>query len=183
MKIKMNYSESILNLANNLLQNFSEVFHSVEIIQNDKGEKLPAYPVGDEFIDVVFSDTKETVYIRRNGDDDVQEELRIGSCMKSYKMRTPVRIVYSKDFAQDHTNILFKLMQSALTNGKLRGIVRDKFKLQKDESTGKLRLGATSAYFAIDLYIFWQLMPDSCEQDLCVDIQNPLKRESCRVAV
>jgi hypothetical protein len=63
----------------------------------------------------------------------------------------------------------------------LKGIVRDKFKLQKDESTGKLRLGATSAYFAIDLYVFWQLMPDSCEQENCLTLENPLKK--CPVAV
>jgi hypothetical protein len=173
----MTYSESILNLSSSLLQNFEEVFHSVEILQNEKGEKLPAYPLEDEFIDVVFSDTKETVYIRRNGDDEVQEELRIGSCSKSYKMRTPVRIVYSKDFAKDHTNIIFKLMQSALIGGtKLKGVVRDKWKLQKEESSAKLRLGATSAYFAVDLYVFWQLLPDSCEQDICLTLENPLKK-------
>jgi hypothetical protein len=173
----MTYFEAILALSNSLLSSFSEVFHSVEIIQNDKGEKLPAYPLEDEFIDVVFSDQKETVYIRRNGDDEVTEELRIGSCSKSYKMRTPIRIVYSKDFAKDHNTILFKLMQSALIGGtKLRGIVRDKWKLQKEESTAKLNLGATSAYFAVDLYVFWQLLPDTCEQDICLTLENPLKK-------
>lgn len=176
----MTYSETILNLANSLLSQFDEVFHSVEILQNEKGEKLPTFPVNDEYIDVVFSDTKETVYIRRNGDDEVFEDLRIGSCVKSYKMRTPLRIVYSKDYAEDHTTILFKLMQSVLTGGtKLKGIVRDKFKLAKDESTGKLRLGASSAYFAIDVYVFWNLLPDSCEQDICIELQNPLKKEIC----
>jgi hypothetical protein len=173
----MTYSESILNLSNSLLQNFDEVHHSVEIIQNDKGEKLPAYPLDDEFIDVVFSDQKETVYIRRNGDDEVMEELKISSCSKSYRMRTPIRIVYSKDFAGDHNTILFKLMQSALIGGtKLKGIVRDKWKLQKEESSARLRLGATSAYFAVDLYVFWQLLPDTCEQEICLTLENPLKK-------
>lgn len=178
----MNYSDSILNLANSLLNHFDEVFHSVEIIQNEKGEKLPAYPFGDEFIDVVFSDTKETVYIRRNGDDEAVEDLKIGSCVKSYKMRTPVRIVYSKDYAKDHTNIIFKLMQSVLIGGtKLKGIVRDKFKLQKDESSGKLNLGGSSAYFAVDVFVFWQLLPDNCEQDICLTLENPFKK--CQPAV
>jgi hypothetical protein len=177
----MTYGESILNLSNSLLQSFDEVFHSVEIIQNDKGEKLPAYPLEDEFIDVVFSDTKETVYIRRNGDDEA-EELKIGSCVKSYKMRTPVRIVYSQDQAKDHNTILFKLMQSVLIGGtKLKGIVRDKFKLQKEESTARLRLGATSAYFAVDVYVFWQLLPDNCEQEICLTLENPLRK--CPVVV
>jgi hypothetical protein len=172
----MNYTETILNLSNSLLQSFDEVFHSVEIIQNDKGEKLPAYPLEDEYIDVVFSDTKETVYVRRNGDDEA-EELKIGSCVKSYKMRTPVRIVYSQDQAKDHNTILFKLMQSVLIGGtKLKGIVRDKFKLQKEESTARLRLGATSAYFAVDVYVFWQLLPDNCEQEICLTLENPLRK-------
>lgn len=176
----MTYSETILNLSNSLLSQFDEVFHSVEIIQS-KSDRKPAYPLGEEYQDVVFSDTKETVYIRRNGDDEVFEDLRIGSCVKSYKMRTPLRIVYSKDYAEDHTTILFKLMQSVLIGGtKLKGIVRDKFKLAKDESTGKLRLGATSAYFAIDVYVFWNLLPDSCENDICITLENPLK---CQVAV
>jgi CRISPR/Cas system CMR subunit Cmr6 (Cas7 group RAMP superfamily) len=173
----MTYSESILNLSNSLLQSFDEVFHSVQIIQNDKGEKLPAYPLEDEYLDVVFSDTKETVYIRRNGDDEAIEDLKIGSCVKSYKMRTPVRIVYSKDFATDHNTILFKLMQSVLIGGtKLKGIVRDKFKLQKEESTARLRLGASSAYFAVDVYVFWQLLPDNCEQEICKTLENPLRK-------
>lgn len=178
----MTYSETIVNIANSLLQNFDEVFHSVEIIQ--VGEKLPAYPVGDEYRDVMFSDTKETVYIRRNGDDEVQEELKLSSCSKSYKMRTPVRIVYSKDHAKDHTDIVFKLMQSVLIGGtKLKGIVKDKFKLAKDESSAQLNLGGSSAYFAIDIYVYWNLLPDKCEQDVCADLQNPLKREQCPAAV
>jgi hypothetical protein len=178
------YSETIENLSNSILQNFDEVFHSVEIIQNDKGERIPAYPLGDEYIDVVFSDTKETIYIRRNGDDDVFEELKISSCAKAYKMRTPLRIVYSKDNVKNQAEIIFKLMQSVLIGGtKLKGIVRDKFKLAKDESSGKFNLGATTAYFAIDIYAYWNLTNDTCENDFCADIVNPLKKELCPVAV
>lgn len=180
----MTYTQTIENISNSILQSFDEVYHSVEIIQNDKGERLPAYPQNDEYIDVVFSDTKETIYIRRNGDDEVQDELKISSCSKSYKMRTPLRIVYSNDYAKNHSEIIFKLMQSVLIGGtKLKGIVRDKFKLAKDESTAKLNLGATSAYFAIDVYAYWNLANDSCEQDFCVDIVNPLKRQTCPAAV
>lgn len=176
----MTYPEIIISLAQSILVNFDEVFHSVEIIQNEDGVKLPAYPVGDDYPDVVFSDQKETVYIRRNGDDEVMEELRIGSCAKAYKMRTPLRIVYSKDHANNHADIVFKLMQSVLIGStKLKGIVRDKWKLKKDESSADLKFGATSAYFAIDIYAFWQLTPDNCEQDVCVELENPLKKEPC----
>jgi hypothetical protein len=176
----MTYSEIIQNIAVSLLLRFDEVYHSAEIILNDKGERMPAIPVQDEYIDLVFSDQKETIYIRRNGDDEVMEELKISSCAKAYKMRTPLRIVYSKDHAPNHTDIIFKLMQSVLVSGtKLKGIVRDKWKLQKDESTAKLNLGATSAFFAIDIYAIWQLIEDNCEQDGCVDIENPLKKELC----
>lgn len=176
----MNYSEIIQNIAASLLLKFDEVYHSAEIVLNEKGEKMPAIPVNDEYIDLAFSDQKETIYIRRNGDDEVMEELKISSCAKAYKMRTPLRIVYSKDHAKNHADIVFKLMQSALITGtKLKGIVRDKWKLQKDESTAKLNLGATSAYFAIDIYATWQLIEDNCEQDVCVELENPLKKELC----
>jgi hypothetical protein len=178
----MNYTESIEKIANRVLENFDQVYHSVEIIQNDNGERIPAYSVGDEYKDVVFSDTQETVYIRRNGDDEVQEELKLSSCSKSYRMRTPLRIVYSKDHEKNHAEIIFKLMQSILIGGtKLKGIVRDKWKLVKDESSAKLNLGATSAYFAIDIYILWELMSDTCENDFCLTIENPLIK--CPVVV
>lgn len=179
----MTYTEIIQNLANSVLTRFDEVYHSVEIIKNDNGLILPAIARGDEWIDLAPSDQRETIYIRRNGDDEVQEELKIGSCMKTYKMRSSLRIVYFKDHAEKHREIIQGLMQSVLIGSvKLRSVMRDKYKLQKDESSGAYNFGPTTAYFAIDVYAFWDLRPDTCDYDYCEELENPLKKELCPVA-
>lgn len=179
----MTYSENIQSLAERLLIHFDNVYHSAEIIVNDSGIKLPAVPLKDGWLSLEPTDQREVVYIRRNGDDEVLDELKIGSCVKSYKMKSQLRIVFFKDHADKHSEILFNLMQSALSGSKLVRIIRDKWKLQKDESSGDYGFGATTAYFAIDVYIYWNLVPDTCEEDFCIDITNPLKKELCPAVV
>lgn len=178
----MKYSQVILSLSNSLINNFDQVYHSAEIIQAD--EKFPAVSIDNEWLPLAPSDTQEAIYIRRNGDDEVMEDLKLGSCVKSYKMRSSLRIVFFKDNAEKHSEIISKLMQSVLIGGtKLSKIIRDKYKLLKDESSGTYAFGPKAAYFAIDIYALWELKPDDCEEDFCLDITNPLKNESCLVAV
>lgn len=181
----MTYTEIIQSLANNILVYFDEVYHSAEFFVNDKNIKKPAIALGDEWIPLAPEDTKETIYIRRNGEDEVTDELRVGGCgAKSYKMRSSLRIVFFKDHATNHNEILSKLMQSVLISGtKLKSVIRDKFKLLKDESSGDYNFGASTAYFAIDIYALWTLTPSTCDEDFCTDIVNPLKKSSCPVAV
>lgn len=179
----MNYSQVILNLSNSLLNHFDEVYHSAEIVQTDEQERIPSVVLKDEWIFLAPSDTKETVYIRRSGDDEVMEELKLGSCVKSYKMRSQLRVVFFKEDAEKHNEILAHLLQSVLVGGtKLNKVIRDKWKLKKDESSGDYNFGASTAYFAVDIYVYWELKPDSCEEDFCADITNPLKKVSCPVA-
>jgi hypothetical protein len=174
----MKYSEIIQNLSNNILTNFDEVYHSAEIIVNDTGIKQPAVSFKDEWISLAPTDQKETIYIRRNGDDEVSEELKFGSCGKAYKMKSPLRVVYFKDHAKNHNEILTKLMQSVLIGGtKLSRIIRDKWKLQKDESSGDYNFGADTAYFAIDITAVWQITNDTCEEDFCAELENPLNKK------
>lgn len=171
----MKYAEVILLLANNLVSYFDEVYHSAEIVAADD-IKFPAAAKENEWISLSPSDTKETIYIRRNGDDEAVEDLKLGGCIKSYKMRSQLRVVYFKDNADCHSDILRNLMQSVLvTKTKLNRIIRDKYKLLKDESSGEYKLGPKAAYFAIDIYILWELMVDECEQD-CIELENPLKK-------
>ena len=173
----MTYQEQILSLANSLLINFGEVYHSAEIVQTEDQDKLPTVTLKNEWISLAPTDTKETVYIRRNGDDEVVDELKLGSCIKSYKMRSTLRVVFFKDNAETHNEILAHLLQSVLIGGtKLTKVIRDKWKLKKDESSGDYHFGAKTAYFAVDINIFWELKPDSCEEDFCLTIENPLKR-------
>ena len=179
----MTYQDIILNLSNSLLVKFDVVNHSAEIIQVDD-IKLPAINQLNEWKYLAPTDQEQTLYIRRNGDDEVVEELKLGSCIKAYKMKSQLRVVYFEDYAEKHNEIISKLLQSVLIGGtKLNRVVRDKWKLKKDESSGEYVFKPTTAYFAIDIYAFWELKPDSCEEDFCVDIVNPLKKELCPVVV
>ncbi len=176
----MKYSEIIDLIASTIVTRFDEVYHSAEIITNDKKEKEPVATLGNEWISLAPTDQKETIYIRRSGDDEVLEELAVGSCSKSYKMRTPLRIVFFRDRTADHAKIIRDLAQSVLINKtKLKAIIRDKWRLQKDESSGDYSFGPDTAYFAIEIYAMWDLVPNTCDEDFCVDIPNPLKKESC----
>ncbi len=169
----MTYPQIISLVAINLTNYFDKIYHSVEIVSNEN-EKFPAIPIADEWISLVPSDQNETVYIRRNGDDQLYGEEIIGSCVKTYKMQSSLRLVYFKDNANNHDEIIFKLMQSILLRStKIKSIIRDKWKLLKDESNGDYNFGATTAYFAIDFYAYWILKPDLCEQDFCMTIENP----------
>jgi len=173
----MSYKEIIQSLVESLLINFNEVYYNAETIVNDDGQRLPAIPKLDEYISLAPTDQKETIYIRRNGDDEVMEENRIGSCVKSYKMRTPIRIVYFQDHAKQHNKIINDLMQAVLIGGtKLGKIKLDKWKLHKEESSGDYHFGAQTAYFAIDIYAIWILDPSTCEEDFCFEEENPLKK-------
>jgi hypothetical protein len=176
----MTYSEVILSLANNLATGFCEVYHSVELVyifeDGQVVEKFPSIPRAKEWIKLAPTDVKDTIYIRRNGDDFVSEELRLSSCSKSYKMRTPLRIVYFNQNG-DSAQALFKMMQSVLLQGiKISGVVRDKFKLLRDESSGEYNFNSKSVYVAVDVHAFWELVTDTCEQDFCISIDNPIKK-------
>lgn len=172
----MTYPEIIQSLATSLTGYFDTVYHSVEIITDENKSKMPAYPSGDEYLPLIDLDQQEYVYIRRNGDDEVFEEEKLSSCKKAYKMRTPLRIVYSRDNASNQAEVLYKLMQGVLIQGtKIKGVVRDKFKLAKDESSAKFSLSANTIYLAVDVFVFWSLRPDNCDQDFCFDLENPLK--------
>jgi len=172
----MTFNEVIQLILDKLVNNFDEVYHSAEIVVTDK-EKFPAAIGANEWIDLSPSDQKETVYIRRNGDDEYYGDLGVGSCVVAYKMRTPLRIVYFRDHVDEQNSLIAKLLQSSLIgHTRLRSIIRDKWKLQKDESTGNYNFGPDTAYFAIDIYANWQLQPDTCEDDFCVSIDNPFKK-------
>ena len=174
----MTYSEIIEVIANNLSERFCEVYHSAELIfttdASNKQVKFPAINQDKEWIRLAPEDIEETIYIRRSGDDEVFEELKLGSCSKAYKMRSPLRIVYFRDNSKKDEP-LFKLMQSVLLmNTKIRSIIRDKWKLLKAESSGDYSFKPTTVYLAIDIYAIWELKSDVCEQDFCIDIPNPI---------
>lgn len=167
------YHDIILQLTQRLSGNFDKVYHSVELVTVDK-ERFPAISLHKEWFNLSPKDTTEILYIRRNGDDEVYSEEPQGSCSKAYKMRSLLRIVYFNDNDGNVDQTLFKLMQSVLVgNTKIQRIIRDKYKLQRDESSGSYEFGPQTVYLAVDLYVTWMLQPDICEQDFCIDIENP----------
>lgn len=170
----MRYSETITNIANNLLTDFAEVYHSVEIVTIDNIRK-PMVAVGTEWVDLSPTDEGERIYIRRAGDDEVLDRLKIGSCTNDYAMRTPLRLVYFRDHASDPGRVLWLLMQSILVGSvRLRSIILDKTKLQKDESSGAYEFGPRTIYIALDFYVMWDLIRSECEEDFCEVIPNPI---------
>ncbi len=172
----MTYRETILNIANKIAERFDKVYHSAEIVINDNGIKIPAVSVGEEWIYLGPLDQEQMIYIRRNGDDDA-EEFKLGSCTKAYRMRTSTRIVFFQDFADNHNKIISELLQSVLIQGvKLNRVVIDKFRLLKEESSADYNFGPTTAYFALDISVYWDLQPDKCDHDFCVDDENPIKK-------
>lgn len=167
------YHDIILQLTQRLSNNFDKVYHSAELVTVDK-ERFPAISLHKEWVNLSPKDTTELLYIRRNGDDEVYSEEPQGSCSKAYKMRSPLRIVYFNDNDGNTDETLFKLMQSVLVgNTKIQRIIRDKYKLQRDESSGSYEFTPQTVYLAVDLYVTWMLQPDICEQDFCIDIENP----------
>lgn len=176
----MTYTDIIQNLVNNLAEKFSEVYHSAELVRIfDEGklkEKFPGINRGREWIELAPTDVTDTIYIRRNGDDNLSEEIRLGSCTKAFKMRTPLRIVYFNDHGNSE-KALFDLMQAVLSQSvKPVTIIRDKFKLLSEESTGDYDFSPMTVYLAIDVNIFWDLLSDKCDQDFCITMDNPIRK-------
>lgn len=157
----------------------SVVFHSVELIEDDKGVKFPAYKKGDEQYYVGPDDTRKMfAYIRQNGAATRAREDKEGSCSKMYLMQSPCRVV----IFQDHTKEDF----DALTRKLLRvGFIKDvslvsfnanAFQLAKQESPiGDFAFDATTFYLAIDVLIKFWIFPNQCLSDECVIFPNPIK--------
>lgn len=176
----MTYTDIIGSLVNRLAENFAEVYHSAEqvrIFDNGKlSEFFPAINHGKEWVKLAPEDIHDTIYIRRAGEDSVADQMRIGSCVKAYKMRTPLRIVYFKDNGNSQ-QALFYLMQAVLSQSvALTTIIRDKFKLMREESNGAYNFSPATVYLAIDVSIIWDLLSDKCDQDFCVKLDNPVKK-------
>lgn len=180
----MTYNQAITNLANSIFKSFDEVFFNAETVVINNTDKFPAISVNSEWINLSPTDQKETLYIRRDGDDEILQQLKLGSCEKAYQMKSPLRVVFFKDNATDHELIFSKLRQTVLiSKTQLRAIRRNKWNLLKQESSGNYNFGPMTFYIAFDIYVLWELIPESCEDDFCSDIVNPLKRLPCSAIV
>ena len=88
-------TEKQIEIANVLLATgINAVYHSVELVEDDKGVKFPAYKMGSEQYYVGPDDTKKMfAYIRTSGQVYTSRNDAEGSCSKMYTMSAPHRIV------------------------------------------------------------------------------------------
>ncbi len=154
------------------------VYHSVELVQDDKGVKFPAYNKGAEQIYIGPDDAKKMfAYIRQNGATTKLEEKLIGSCSKMYKMAVPTRVVIFQDHcAEDFDKLTNKLLAIIfLKEVSFTAYNNNAFQLAKQESpAGDFAFDATTFYLAIDVVMKFWITTDNCPEENCIAYPNPI---------
>lgn len=162
-------------LGTGLVKSF---YHSVELVEDQKGKKFPAYKTGAEQLYVGPDDRKQMfAYIRQSGQASRLEERPDGGCSKSYRMGIPHRIVVFKDREDRDFDALVQKMLSIsfLKDVSLLSFHTNAFQLSKDESPiGDFSFDATTFYMAIDLQIKIWLSAKDCEDRPCIAHPNPI---------
>lgn len=163
----------------------SKVFHSCQIIRDDKNQTLyPAYPRGGEYVYTGIDDSKGLfAYIRENG-DMAGFPLKIESCGRSYTMTAPLRIVFFNDNeTRDQADLVRRLSAfTFLTNVTLVRVITDKFRLVREESPlFRQSFDGKTFYAAIDVTVTFVLSSSDCATEACIVYKNPVT--SCPAAV
>lgn len=150
------------------------VYHSVELIEDEKGVKFPAYKVGNEQYYVGPDDSKKMfAYIRQSG-----PATRVREDVKMYLMQAPCRVVVFQDHTkEDFDAITRRLLRVAfIKDVSLISFNNNSFQLAKQESPiGKFSFDATTFYLAIDVQIKFWLFSNQCLQEECTVFPNPIK--------
>ena len=169
-----------ISLANMLLATgvVGEVFHSVTLHADDKGEKYPVYAKGAEEFYIGPNDKKDRfAYIRQTGPVTKGDEVLEGSEMKMYRLSAANRIVVFKDREkEDFDSLIKKLLAPVFAESiSLISYQHNAFALAKQESPiGNFAFDATTFYLAIDVSIRWWITADECADDRCVIYPNPV---------
>ncbi|MEO7049879.1 MAG: hypothetical protein ABI091_31535 [Ferruginibacter sp.] len=156
----------------------SQVYHSVELVEDKSGIKYPACKKGAEQYYVGPDDKKKMfAYIRQNGNVQTIEEILHGGCGKMYKVKIPLRIVVFHDHEKNDFDILVKKMLS-FTYTKdisLLSFKTNAFQLGKEESPlGDFAFDATTFYLAIDVNVKMLMANSTCDEDACITHSNPI---------
>lgn len=154
------------------------VYHSCELVEDDKGVKFPAYKKGSEQYYVGPDDTRKMfAYIRQSGAATRVREDKEGSCAKMYLMQAPCRVVVFQDHTKEDFDALTKklLRIAFLQDVSLYSFSLNAFHLAKQESPiGDFAFDATTFYLAIDLSIKFWLFPNQCLDEDCIIFPNPV---------
>lgn len=162
-------------IATGLVQ---EVYHSVELYENESGKLFPVYSEGAEQIYIGPDDTKgRFAYIRQTGPAITTDTFKEGSESKYYKLSYPLRIVVFKDNEKENFDWLQKKLISFafMPHVFLQAISNDAFKLGKQESPiGNFNFDATTFYIAIDVKATIVVGESICEENNCITTPNPI---------
>lgn len=162
-------------IATTLVQ---KVFHSAELVEDEKGGKFPAYKVGKEQFYCGPDDSKKMfAYIRKNGPAFRLTEGKEGSEDKLYRMSAPHRIVVFQDHVKDDFDALTQQLLNVafIKDVSLVSFDNNAFHLSKQESPiGNFSFDATTFYLAIDVQIKFWLFSNQCKSDSCVVYPNPI---------
>lgn len=173
-------TEKHIQIANTLLgKGINAVYHSAELISDDKGVKFPAYKIGNEQFYIGPDDTKGMfAYIRQSGATNKIKEDFIGGCSKMYRISSPTRIVIFQDHVKEDFDVLARKMLAVafLKDVSLVSFNYNAFELAKQESPiGDFAFDATTFYLAIDVQIKLWLTIDNCDVNDCIVYPNPIK--------
>ena len=140
-----------------LVAGVNSVYHSCELIEDEKGEKYPAYKKGNEQYYVGPDDSKSMfAYIRNLGAVPVSRTTLEGSCSKLYQLEAPHRIVIFQDSVKDDFDSLINKFLSVafIKDVSLVSFNHNAYILGKQESPiGKFAFDATTFYLAIDVLL------------------------------
>lgn len=170
-----------IEIANVLLGTglVNSVYHSVELLEDEKGIKYPGYKMGAEQFYVGPDDEKKMyAYIRQNGPTLKVDERLEGSCSKMYKMSSPQRVVIFQDHVKDNFDGMIKRF---LAVGFLKDVTLVSFNnnlpqlLRQEAKVGDFKYDSTTFYLAIDLQVKFWISGHLCnDEDLCTVHPNPI---------
>lgn len=162
-------------LSTNLVD---EVYHSVTLHADDKGDKYPVYAKGGEEYYIGPTDKKKRfAYIRQTGPVMKGQEQKEGSEKKMYRLSSANRIVvFNRSEKEDFDSLIKKLLRPCFNEDvSLISYQHNPFQLAKQESpVGEFVFDATTFYLAIDVTLSWWVDEKDCDDSACIVNPNPI---------
>lgn len=173
-------AEKYIALAKLILQSniVKKVYHSVELVSNDKEIKFPVCKNGERDVYVGPDDSGIFfAYIRQTGPAINAETKKEGSEKNSYLLQVPTRIVYFMDNEErNFDSLTTKLLNIAFAPGvTLIRYDNNAYTLAAQESPiGNFSFDEKTFYLAIDINLKFWINQSKCEIDNCIIHTNPI---------
>lgn len=174
-------TEEEIKIANKIIDTglVDEVYNSVELIADKKGELYPAYTKGKEQNYIGPDDSfKLYAYTRVNGVVTRVDQRLEGSCTKNYRISVPLRVVFFQDNREDNFDALAQRLMNSfifLPDVTLTSFDSNPFRLAKQESPmGTFTFDETTFYLAVDIQLKIWISPNDCPENTCIVHPNPI---------